>query len=326
MMNRLAVAPTPTAPTDTLAVGIESLEAQSRALRALAYRLGSEFEQAVALILAGRGRTVFCGMGKSGLIGRKIAATLASTGTPSFFLHPAEAGHGDLGMLTPEDLVVLISYSGETEELVKLLPSLQHFGNRLIGVTGNPLSTLGKRCNVVLEIAVEREVCPNNLAPTTSTLVTLALGDALACALIKARDFKPRDFAKLHPGGRLGRRLLTRVGDLMRTEDLPIVAPDTRVQEALFVMTQGRLGTTLVMEGDRLAGIVTDGDLRRALMGNRALLDRPVHQIMTRNPVTIRADAPLAQAEALMRENKIKLLVATDEWNRVVGLLEIFDN
>ena len=265
-------------------------------------------------------------MGKSGLVGRKIAATLASTGTPSFFLHPGEALHGDLGMLTPQDLLVLLSYSGETEEIIKLIPALKRFGNTLIGITGNPQSLLGKRCNVVLEVAVEREVCPNNLAPTTSTLVTMAMGDALACALMRARDFQPMDFARFHPGGALGRRLLTRVCDVMRTQDLPIIEPDASVQEALFVMTKGRLGTTLVMKGDRLAGIVTDGDLRRALLDNPNVMSSTIGHMMTRNPIIIRADAQLAQAEELMRQKKIKLLIAVDEWHRPVGILEIFDN
>lgn len=307
-------------------IGAESLSAQSNALRALAERVGTAFDHAVDLILGCHGRTVISGMGKSGLVGRKIAATLASTGTPSFFLHPAEALHGDLGMLTPQDLLVLLSYSGETEEVVKLIPSLKRSGNTLIGITGNPRSLLGKRCDVVLEVTVEREVCPNNLAPTTSTLVTMAMGDALACALMKARDFQPMDFARYHPGGALGRRLLTRVCDVMRTQDLPIVAPDASVQEALFVMTKGRLGTTLVMEGDRLTGIVTDGDLRRALLDNPKVTISTIGQIMTRNPITIRAEAQLAQAEDLMRQRKIKLLIAVDEWNRPVGILEIFDN
>jgi len=326
VLNPLAVASSNPETVGARTIGAESLSAQSKALRTLAERLGAPFEHAVELILGCQGRTVISGMGKSGLVGRKIAATLASTGTPSFFLHPGEALHGDLGMLTPQDLLVLLSYSGETEEIVKLIPALKRFGNTLIGITGNPRSLLGKRCNVVLEVAVEREVCPNNLAPTTSTLVTMAMGDALACALMRARDFQPMDFARFHPGGALGRRLLTRVCDVMRTQDLPIIEPDASVQEALFVMTKGRLGTTLVMKGDRLAGIVTDGDLRRALLDNPNVMSSTIGHIMTRNPIIIRADAQLAQAEELMRQKKIKLLIAVDEWHRPVGILEIFDN
>lgn len=326
VLNPLAVAGSNLDPTGARVIGAESLIAQSKALRALAERLGAAFERAVELILHCRGRTVVCGMGKSGLVGRKIAATLASTGTPSFFLHPAEAFHGDLGMLTPQDLLVLLSYSGETEEVVRLIPLLKHSGNALVGITGNPQSLLGKHCDVVLEVTVEREVCPNNLAPTTSTLVTMAMGDALACALMKARDFQPMDFARFHPGGALGRRLLSRVCDVMRSHDLPIVKPETSVQESLFVMTKGRLGTTLVMEGERLTGIVTDGDLRRALLDNPNAMSLTIGEIMTRNPVTVRADAQFAQAEDLMKQRKIKLLVAVDEWHRPVGILEIFDN
>ncbi len=325
-LNPLAVASSNPEAAGAHSIGAESLSAQSRALHALASRLGAAFDRAVELILGCQGRAVVCGMGKSGLVGRKIAATLASTGTPSFFLHPGEALHGDLGMLTPQDLLILLSYSGETDEVVKLIPSLKRFGNTLIGITGNPHSLLGKRCNVVLEVAVEREVCPNNLAPTTSTLVTMAMGDALACALMKARDFKAIDFAEFHPGGTLGRRLLTRVCDVMRTHELPIVEPRTSVQETLFVMTKGRLGTTLVMEGDQMVGIVTDGDLRRALLDNPNVMNSTVDQIMTCTPVTIRANAQLAQAEDLMKQKKIKLLVAVDEWNRPVGILEIFDD
>lgn len=327
-INPLAIA-SPSSHINTVgahSIGADSLSTQSKALGALAERLGAAFDHAVELILCCKGRAVVSGMGKSGLVGRKIAATLASTGTPSFFLHPAEALHGDLGMLTAQDLLILLSYSGETEEVVRLIPSLKRCGNTLIGITGNPHSLLGKHCNVVLEVAVEREVCPNNLAPTTSTLVTMAMGDALACALMKARDFKPIDFAKFHPGGALGRRLLTRVCDVMRTHDLPIVEPTATVQESLLVMTKGRLGTTLVMADEQLLGIVTDGDLRRALLDDPKVIGATIGEIMTRTPVTIRADAQLVQAEDLMRQKKIKLLVAVDEWNRAVGVLEIFDN
>lgn len=308
-------------------VATESLLAQSDALRAMAHRLGPEFDRAVDLILTCRGRTIVSGMGKSGLIGKKMVATFASTGTPSFFIHPAEAFHGDLGMITPRDLLILISYSGETEEVIKLLPSLQQFGNRVIAMTGREDSTLAKNSDVVLNIAVEREVCPNNLAPTTSTLATMAIGDALAVALIKARDFKPADFARYHPGGSLGRQLLTRVRDVMRT-NLPMVSPKTTVHECLFTMTSGRMGLALVMEGERLRGIITDGDLRRAMLRDPHMLEKPVAEFMTTNPVTIRAEMNLAEAEALMLEKKIHALVVVDERegeDAVCGVLEIYD-
>jgi arabinose-5-phosphate isomerase len=303
----------------------EALIAQADAVRSLACRIGGEFQRAVELILACSGRVVICGMGKSGLIGKKFAATFASTGTPSFFLHPGEAFHGDLGMLKPSDVVILISYSGETEEVIKLIPSLKAFGNRIIAMAGNGNSTLAKNADIFLDVSVEREVCPNNLAPTTSTLATMAMGDALAVALIRARNFQPTDFARFHPGGSLGRRLLTRVRDVMRT-NLPRVAPNATVRECLFTMTSGRLGLALIMEEGRLQGIITDGDLRRALLKDPHMLEKPVSEFMTRKPVTIDADTNLAEAEAFMLERKIRALVVTEgKGQEVCGVVEIFD-
>lgn len=311
----------------TLRTAADSLIAQSNELKRLAGRLGDEFDHTIELILSCRGRTLISGMGKSGLVGKKIAATFASTGTPSFFIHPAEAFHGDLGMITPDDLIILISYSGETEEITKLLPSLSHFGNQIISMTGKPESTLGLRSDICLNIEVEREVCPNNLAPTTSTLVTMGLGDALAVALIKARGFKPLDFARYHPGGSLGHRLLTRVRDVMKTH-LPTVAPDTLVNECLFTMTSGRMGLALVMEETRLIGIITDGDIRRAMLKDTEMLNKPVSLFSSKNPITVNAGAMLSDAEELMRREKLRVLVVTDERaesNKVCGILEIFD-
>lgn len=308
-------------------IAVESLTAQSEALVTLADNLGDEFDNAIDLVLACKGRVVICGMGKSGLVGKKITATLASTGTPSFFMHPAEAFHGDLGMITRDDLVVLISNSGETEEILKLLPSLHHFGNPIISMVGKPESTQAKHSNVVLHIDVEREVCPNNLAPTTSTLATMAMGDALAVALIKARDFQPLDFARFHPGGSLGRQLLTTVRDAMSTK-LPTVRPNASVHECLFTMTSGRLGIALVMEDKQLKGIVTDGDLRRAMLKDNNLMKKPTSSIMTINPITIKGDMKLADAEKLMHENKIRVLVVSSDRTNdssVIGILEIFD-
>jgi arabinose-5-phosphate isomerase len=293
-------------------------------VKSLADRIGVEFQRAVELILACPGRVVICGMGKSGLIGKKFAATFASTGTPSFFLHPGEAFHGDLGMLKPSDVVILISYSGETEEVIKLIPSLNAFGNIIIAMAGNGKSTLAKNSDVFLDVSVEREVCPNNLAPTTSTLATMAMGDALAVALIKARNFQPMDFARFHPGGSLGRRLLTRVRDVMRT-NLPRVAPDSSVRECLFTMTSGRMGLALIMKETKLEGIITDGDLRRALLKDPQMLEKPVSVFMTRSPVTIDAETNLAQAEAFMLERKVRALVVTEGGEKVCGVMEIFD-
>jgi len=308
-----------------LPIAKEALSAQAQAISQLAERLNGEFQSAVELILRCKGRTVVCGMGKSGLIGQKMVATFASTGTPSFFLHPAEAFHGDLGMLKPIDTLVLISYSGETEELIKLIPSLKSFGNKIIAMTGNGQSTLAKHADIWLDISVEREVCPNNLAPTTSTLATMAMGDALAVALIEALDFKPMDFARYHPGGSLGRKLLTRVSDVMHT-NIPKVSRDTSFHDCLLVMTSSRLGLALVMDNDKLVGIVTDGDLRRALLDNPGVINENVASFMTAKPHTVKATAQLCEAEAYMQDHKIRALPVTAEGSdEVVGVVEIFD-
>ena len=309
---------------------VESLTIQSKALATIASKIGSEFDDAVSLILSCKGRVIVSGMGKSGIVGKKIAATFASTGTPSFYVHPGEAIHGDLGMITAEDLIVLISYSGETEEVIKLMPSLKYFGNKIIGIVGAANTTVGKQADVTLRVDIEREVCPNNLAPTTSALGIMALGDALAVCLIRARDFKPSDFAQFHPGGMLGRRLLSRVSDTMLTENLPLIGPEESVREAIFCMTSGRLGLCIIVEGDRLLGILTDGDLRRALIMDPTMLDRRVRDFMTPVPVTISADAMVTEAEILMRKYKIRALIVTgardgDE-DQVCGLIEIFAN
>ncbi len=312
---------------DFHAIAVDSLLAQSDALKAIASRLGPEFDAAVAMILQCKGRVIICGMGKSGLVGKKIAATFASTGTPSFFLHPAEAFHGDLGMITPEDVMLLISYSGETSEVTQLLPSLKRFGNRIISMVGVGDSSLARHADVVLNIEVEREVCPNNLAPTTSTIATMGMGDALAVALIRARDFKPLDFARYHPGGSLGKQLLSTVRDAMNTQ-LPCVSPEATVHECLFTMTSGRMGLALLMDGDTLVGIVTDGDLRRAMLRDNELLGKKVIEFATLDPVTIDANSLLSEAEKLMREKKIRALVVTgsrEAERKVVGILEIFD-
>lgn len=296
---------------------------QAASLQQLAGSLGREFDGAVALLLACKGRVIVCGMGKSGLVGSKMSATFASTGTPSFFLHPGEALHGDLGKIMGGDVIILISNSGETEEVLRLLPSLEDFGNDTIAITNAPQSTLARYAKVALHLQVEREACPNNLAPTTSTLATMALGDALAVALITARDFQPQDFARYHPGGSLGRRLLTRVADVMH-KDLPCVAPDTPMSEVIEVMTEKRLGLAVVMEGKTLAGILTDGDLRRAMRRERNVLDHPARVFMTANPVTVSPGCRLAEAEQLMHERSIRALVVV-EAGAVLGILDIFN-
>lgn len=309
-------------------MAMESLSTQSAALANLADRVGQEFDDVVRLILACKGRVIVSGMGKSGIVGKKIAATLASTGTPSFYIHPGEAIHGDLGMVTNEDLVILISHSGETEEILRLLPSFEYFGNRIVSIVGAPNTPLEARSHVSLRADIEREVCPNNLAPTTSALAIMALGDALAVCLIHARDFKPQDFAQFHPGGILGRRLLAKVQDCMVSEDLPLISPNETVRESIFCMTAGRLGLAIIVEGRQLLGILTDGDLRRALIMDPSMQEKPVREFMTPVPVTIRDDAMVSDAEMLMRRYKIRALIVTGskpgEENTVKGLVEIF--
>lgn len=308
-----------------LAIAKESLTEQAKALIGMAEELGEEFEKAVELILQTSGRVVVCGMGKSGLVGKKMMATFASTGTPSFFMHPAEAFHGDLGMLAREDLLILISYSGETEEILNLLPSVKHFGNKIISIVGNIQSTMARHSDIVLNVKVEREVCPNNLAPTTSTLATMGMGDALAVALIKERGFQAADFARYHPGGSLGRRLLTRVKDVMHTGNLPSIRADVSLKEAVLTISEGRLGLVVIVDQEQVKGIVTDGDLRRALVNQVDINQALIGDIMTENPITIAPDMMLADAESLMLKKKIKALVVVDQKHHMSGILEIFD-
>jgi arabinose-5-phosphate isomerase len=287
--------------------------------------LGAPFEAAVEMILATSGHVVVCGMGKSGLIGRKIAATLASTGTPSLFLHPAEAIHGDLGMVRPGDVMILISNSGETEEIVRLLPALQRLDAKIIALTAGHASSMARAAQIVLDISVDREACPLNLAPTTSAMNTLVIGDAIAVALMEARGFEAADFAMTHPGGALGRRLLTRVRDQMRSDALPFVDAGAPVQDAILVMTEGRLGMALVGSADGLQGVLTDGDLRRLLVRGADLAKTPVGEVASTSPLTIGADQLMADAEARMQESRVQCLVVTDESDRVVGVVQIFE-
>ena len=312
-------------PQQLIDIARRTIHSQADAVAKLESQIDDSFARAVELIVAAPGHTILCGMGKSGHIGAKIAATLASTGTPAFFVHPAEAFHGDLGMITPEDVIILISYSGETEEVVKLIPSLQSFGVGIIAIVGDPNSTLGRNAAVTLTMAVEREVCPNNLAPTNSTLTTLALGDALAVALMEERQFQSADFARFHPGGSLGRRLLTRVRDVMHRPPLPVVSPGSPMLDTVSAMNEGRLGIAIIAEDGRLSGIVTDGDLRRAIAKGTGFLTSPCDDIMTRTPLTVSENEMFADAEQMMLQRKINsLLVVTDE-DKLVGVLQIYD-
>jgi arabinose-5-phosphate isomerase len=308
---------------DCAEVAREVFEIEAAGVLGLADGLDGSFTAAVEAILATSGRVIVCGMGKSGIIGKKLAATLASTGTPAFFMHPGEAFHGDLGMVTPDDTFVALSNSGETEELVKLLPFLRDNGNRVIAMTGNARSTLATHASVHLSVRVAREACPLQLAPTASTTAALAMGDALAVALMRARDFQAVDFARFHPGGSLGRRLLQRVRDEMRTRDLPFVAPHADADAVLTAVSRGRLGIALVSDAHNQAlGIITDGDLRRALQAHRhAFFDKRAAELMTPDPVTIGADSSMQTAIELMAEHKITLLVVVDE-SGVVGVVQ----
>lgn len=298
---------------------------QAAVIAQLAERVDERFSDAVELLFQTEGHVVVFGVGKSGLIGKKIASTLASTGTPAFFVQAAEAYHGDLGMVTARDTVVLISRSGETEEVVRLLPHLSRLEVPMIALVGEMDSPLALGVHVALDVSVDREVCPNNLAPTNSTLAALAMGDALAVALTKTRGFRACDFARFHPGGSLGRRLLMRVADSMRSNDLPFVAPTDTVGDTLVTMTQGRLGLAIVMLQDKLVGVVTDGDLRRAMQRHPDLLTMPVSEIMTLNPVTIDEDVLLEDAHHRMQLLKLKALVVVNSEGKVVGVVEVFD-
>jgi len=308
-------------------MGREALRIEARAVAALVDRLGDDFGRACRMLLACSGRVVVSGMGKSGHVGGKIAATLASTGTPAFFLHPAEASHGDLGMVTKGDVVLAISYSGETAELLTILPLFKRMGAPLIAMTGNPVSTLGREADVHLDISVPAEACPLNLAPTASTTATLAMGDALAVALLKHRGFTEADFARSHPGGSLGRRLLLHVTDVMRRgDDLPRVGPDTPLTEGLLEMSRKRLGLTAIVDGDdRMLGIFTDGDLRRALDRRADIHGSRMSEVMTRNPRSIGPNELAAEAVLLMEKHAVNGLLVLDDSGRLVGALNVHD-
>lgn len=303
----------------------ECLRQEADAIKNLIPRLGDDFIRAVKLIRDCKGKVVVTGVGKSGHIGSKIAATLASTGTPAFFLNPLDAYHGDLGMLGSDDLLLAISYSGATEELLRFLPLIQDKHIPIIGMSGNPSSLLAQNADVHLDISVEREADPLNLVPTSSTTVTLALGDALACALIEAAHFQPTDFAMLHPGGDLGRKLLAKVEDVMFSENLPIVTPDSPMSEAIQVVTSGKLGLGVVLDNTTLVGIITDGDIRRAMQRlGKAFFDAKVEQIMSRNPKTINQNAKIVEAGETMNHYSIHSLIVVDEHERVVGVIDSF--
>ena len=303
----------------------ETLNIEADTLREASKKITDEFDKAVAMILDCKGKLVVSGVGKSGLIGAKMAATFASTGTPSFFLHPTEALHGDLGMIGKDDVVLAISYSGESEELSSILPHIKRFGTPLIGMTRDENSTLGSYSDLVIKVEVEREACPLNIAPTSSTTLTLALGDALAVCLMKARDFQKSDFASFHPGGALGKKLFVKVKNLMQSQNLPIIMKDAKLKDAILTISEGRLGTALIVDEEgKLAGLMSDGDVRRALLSENFSLEENVMQYATQNPLSIDDDEMLASdALVLIEEKKIQLLVVTDKNKKIKGVLHI---
>jgi arabinose-5-phosphate isomerase len=287
--------------------------------------LGDEFSKAVKLMGKSSAHIIICGMGKSGLVGRKISSTLASTGTPSIFLHPSEAIHGDLGKVQRKSIVLLISYSGETGEIIALIPALKRLEVTIIALTGVKESTLASKADIILDTSVDREACPLNLAPTTSSMITMVLGDALAVSLMEVKNFKQEDFALTHPGGSLGKRLLSSVKDEMKQNNLPFVEKQSTVQEVLVKMTEGRLGLALVGSKEKLHGVITDGDIRRALIDNNQFSQLKAIDLMNKNPLTAFESDNLQVAEKRMREAKVQCLVVKNNINEVVGVIQIFE-
>ncbi|MCP4971418.1 MAG: KpsF/GutQ family sugar-phosphate isomerase [Arcobacter sp.] len=306
----------------------EVLETEANELKLAAENIKSfEIEKAIDLIISCKGKLIVTGVGKSGLVGAKIAATFASTGTSSFFLHPTEAMHGDLGMIGKDDIVLAISYSGESEELIQLLPHLKRFDIPLIAMANNYDSTLGRYSEIFLDISVGKEACPLDTAPTSSTTLTMAMGDVLAVCLMKERDFKKEDFASFHPGGSLGKKLFIKVSDLLKEEKLPIVSRETKLKDAIVIMSEGRIGSVLITKDNgELSSVLSDGDLRRALMNPNFSMECEVDSIATKNPKTIN-DKNLLASDALkiIEDYKIQLLVVVDKNNRLVGVLHIHD-
>ncbi|MBI1221682.1 MAG: KpsF/GutQ family sugar-phosphate isomerase [Bacteroidetes bacterium] len=299
-------------------------EIEQAALIEVASKLDDDFKNSVKSILNMKGKLIVIGMGKSGHIGQKIAATLASTGTPSFFVHPAEAFHGDLGMIGKEDRVLLISYSGETDEILRIIPYLKWNGNQILAMSGNAHSTLAKESNFNLDIGVSLEACPLELAPTSSTTATLAMGDALAVALMEARDFQPEDFARFHPGGSLGRRLLHKVKDYMRSENLPYLSESATGHDLVLKLSEGRLGLVLVTDNSgKFLGIITDGDLRRAMNEVENLRDLSVKALCNHQPMMVPKDTPIHEAEQIMLEKKI-LSVLVEDNGEVCGVCQLY--
>ena len=302
---------------------IQCIKDEAQALLDLIPKMDEQFDQAVELIMQCHGKVIVTGVGKSGHIGAKIAATLASTGTPSFFINPLDVYHGDLGVMAQGDVVLAISNSGQTDELLRFIPMVLHFGIPIIGMSGNPQSLLAKYSTCHLNVSVSKEACPLNLAPTSSTTATLAMGDALAVALMERRNFQPQDFAQFHPGGELGKRLLTTAQDVMLTNNLPLLSADMHLGEAIILVSKGKLGLGVAMKDGRIAGLITDGDIRRAMEKWQAeFFDRTVGDIMTRQPKTVGPQSKISDIQKLMNKHKIHNVLVVDADNRLLGIVD----
>ncbi len=304
---------------------VQCFEDEAQALLDLVPLLDDNFDRAIDLILGCKGKIIITGVGKSGHIGAKIAATLSSTGTPSFFVNPLDCYHGDLGVVCESDLVIAISNSGFTDELLRIIPPLLDRKIPIVGISGNPRSLLAKYSAAHLNVAVKHEACPLNLAPTSSTTATLAMGDAIACCLIKARGFKDTDFAKFHPGGMLGKRLLTKASDIMISKDLPVVTPDTLLKEAVTIVSKGRLGICIAMKDGVIAGLITDGDIRRAMENSQDLFfSLTVADIMTHSPKTVAPSVKVAEIDHILNSNKIHCVLVADNCRHLLGVVDSF--
>ena len=308
---------------NTRDLAIQCFKDEAEAVLGLTAKLDESFEQAVELMYDCKGKVIVTGVGKSGHIGAKIAATLSSTGTPSFFINPLDVFHGDLGVMAPDDVVLAISNSGQTDELLRFLPMVLHMQIPIIGMSGNPASLLAKYSTCFLNVGVEKEACPLNLAPTSSTMAQMAMGDALAVALIEKRHFQPRDFAQFHPGGELGKRLLTTAQDVMRSDDMPVLPPEMHLGEAIILVSKGKLGLGIAMVDGKIEGLITDGDIRRAMEKWQAeFFDRTVSDIMTRTPKTVKADTKITEIQRIMNKYKVHSVLVVDGDNHLLGVVD----
>ena len=302
---------------------IQCIKDEADALMGLIPQIDDNFDNAVELIFRCHGKVIVTGVGKSGHIGAKIAATLSSTGTPSFFINPLDVFHGDLGVMTKEDVVLAISNSGQTDELLRFIPMVLHMEIPIVGMSGNPSSLLAKYSTYHINVSVTNEACPLNLAPTSSTTATLAMGDALAVALMEKRNFRPQDFAQFHPGGELGKRLLTTAGDVMRTEEMPLITPEMHLGEAIILVSKGKLGLGIAQRNGEIAGLITDGDIRRAMEKWKAqFFDKTVADIMTASPKTVTSDTKISEVQGIMNRYKIHSVLVTDGHNHLLGVVD----